>query len=209
MADRETEDEQLRALNAWWNENGRSVIAGVIIGVGTLIGWKGWNTYQEQQALEASDRYNQMREAVLAQNVESVAAQAEQLKQNYSSTPYASWSALALAKVQESKDNPNGAIDNLQWVIDNSQQDTVITLAKLRLARVYIANANLPKAEALLDQSYPLAYDSLLQELRGDLYSQRGDLQAARDAYDKAISSSESADIEYLKMKRDSLGKAG
>ena len=209
MADRETEDEQLRALNAWWNQNGRSVIAGVIIGVGTLIGWKGWNTYQEQQALEASDRYNQMREAILAQNVESVAAQAEQLKQNYSSTPYASWSALALAKVQESKDNPNGAIDNLQWVIDNSQQDTVITLAKLRLARVYIANANLPKAEALLDQSYPLAYDSLLQELRGDLYSQRGDLQAARDAYDKAISSSESADIEYLKMKRDSLGKAG
>ncbi len=209
MADRETEDEQLRALNAWWNENGRSVIAGVIIGVGTLIGWKGWDTYQEQQALEASDRYNQMREAILAQNVESVAAQAEQLKQNYSSTPYASWSALALAKVQESKDNPNGAIDNLQWVIDNSQQDTVITLAKLRLARVYIANANLPKAEALLDQSYPLAYDSLLQELRGDLYSQRGDLQAARDAYDKAISSSESADIEYLKMKRDSLGKAG
>ena len=91
MAEHETEEEQVRALKEWWKENGRSVIAGVVIGVGTLIGWKGWGVYQEQQAMEASDLYNNMRSAILAQNLDSVVAQAQELKDNYTSTPYASW----------------------------------------------------------------------------------------------------------------------
>ncbi len=206
MADHETDDEQLRAIKEWWNENGRSVIAGVVIGVGSLIGWKGWNVYQEQQAIEASDQYNQMRKEILAQRMDSVVVQGEKLKTDYSSTPYAAWGALLVAKAKESKGESAEAINNLQWVIENGKQDTVITIAKLRLARVYIATSDYPKAQALLDQDYPLAYNSLLEELRGDLHASRGNNQAAREAYDKAISSSESGDVEYLKMKRDNLG---
>lgn len=206
MADHETDDEQLRAIKEWWKENGRSVIAGVVIGVGSLIGWKGWNVYQEQQAIEASDRYNQMRNGILSQRIDSVVVQAEKLKADYPSTPYASWGALLVAKAKESEGETVAAIENLQWVIENGKQDTVVTLAKLRLARVYIANSEYPKAQALLDQQYPLAYHSLLQELRGDLHAGRGENQAARKAYDEAISSSESGDVEYLKMKRDNLG---
>ncbi|MDW3096406.1 MAG: tetratricopeptide repeat protein [Gammaproteobacteria bacterium] len=208
MADHETDDEQLRAIKEWWNENGRSVVAGVVIGVGTLIGWKGWNVYQEQQAIEASDRYNEMRSAILAQNLDSIVVQAEELKQNYSSTPYASWAALLLAKAKESNGETDETLDNLQWVIDNSKQETVIALAKLRLVRMHIANSNYPKAQALLDQEYPLAYNSLLQELRGDLHAVRGEHQAARKAYDEAISSAATDDVEYLIMKRDNLGNA-
>ncbi len=206
MADHETDDEQLRAIKEWWKENGRSVVAGVVIGIGTLVAWKGWNVYQEQQAIEASDQFNEMRNGILAQRIDSVVAQAEKLKTDYSSTPYASWGALLVAKAKASEGDTVAAIENLQWVIDNGRQDTVIAIAKLRLARVYIAASEYPKAQALLDQTYPQAYYSLLQELRGDLYAERGDKQAARKAYDEAISSSESGDVEYLKMKRDNLG---
>ncbi len=206
MANHETDDEQLRAIKEWWKENGRSVIAGVVIGVGSLIGWKGWNVYQEQQAIEASDQYSEMRNSILAQRIDSVVIQAEKLKTDYPSTPYASWSALLVAKGKESEGDTAAATENLQWVIDNGKQDTVIALAKLRLARIYIATSDYPNAQALLDQQYPLAYNSLLQELRGDLYAGRGDNQSARKAYDEAIFSSESGDVEYLKMKRDNLG---
>ena len=206
MADHETDDEQLRAIKEWWKENGRSVIAGVVIGVGSLIGWKGWNVYQEQQALEASDQYNEMRNSIVGQRIDSVVVQAEKLKADYPSTPYASWGALLVAKAKESEGDTAASIDNLKWVIDNGKQDTVKTLAKLRLARVYLATSEYPKAQAILDQQYPLAYNSLLQELRGDLHAARGDNQAARQAYDEAISSAESGDVEFLKMKRDNLG---
>ena len=206
MAEHNTDEEQIRAIKEWWKENGRSVIAGVVIGVGTLVGWKGWGVYQEQQAIEASDRYNNMRSAILAQNLDSVAAQAQALKDDYASTPYASWGALLLAKAKEQKGDTAAAIENLQWASDKAKQETVKSLAKLRLARVYIANAEYAKAEEVLDHSFPQAYTSLYQELRGDLFAQRGNHEQARKAYDEAISAAEESNVEYLKMKRDSLG---
>lgn len=199
-------DEQLQAIKEWWHENGRSVIAGVVIGVGTLVAWKGWGAYQEQQALEASDRYNNMRTSILAQDLESVTVQAQELKDSYSSTPYAAWGALLLAKTNAAKGNTDAVIENLQWTVENAKQDTVKGLAQLRLARVFIAAEDFTKAEKLLDQSFPKAYTSLYQELRGDLYAQRGNLEQARKAYDAAIDASKSSDIEFLKMKRDNLG---
>lgn len=206
MAEHETEEQQIQALKDWWKENGRSVIAGVVIGVASLVGWKGWGVYQQQQALEASDRYNNMRSSILAQDINSVTMQAQELKDNYSSTPYAAWGALLLAKAYEANGNTNEAIENLLWTTNNAKQQSVKDLAQLRLARLYVASQDYAKAEAVLDQTFPKAYTSLYQEILGDLHVQRGNLQQAREAYDAAIGAAESGDIEFLKMKRDSLG---
>ncbi len=168
MADHETEEEQMRALKEWWEENGRSVMAGIVIGIGTLVGWKGWNVYQEQQALEASNLYSTMRSSMLNQNLDAVLTQAEKLKQEYKSTPYAALGALLIARAKAEDDDSSAIIENLQWAIDNGKQETIVTLAKLRLARTYISGNELEKAQSLLDQDYPEAYQSLLQELRGD-----------------------------------------
>lgn len=206
MADHGTEEQQIQAIKEWWNENGRSVIAGVVIGIGTLVAWKGWGVYQEQQAIEASDRYNNMRSSILSQDLDSVTVQAQELKDNYSSTPYASWGALLLAKANETKGDTAAAIENLEWTANHAKQETVKSLALLRLARVYVAEGELAKAEKLLDQSFPDAFASLYQELLGDLHAQRGNLEQARQAYDAAIDASNAADIEFLQMKRNNLG---
>ena len=206
MAEYETEEQQLDALKNWWKENGRSVIAGVVIGVAGLVGWKGWGAYQEQQSLAASDRYNAMRASVIAQNLEAVIQQATELKDNYSFTPYASLGALLLAKAKAEQGDIPAVIENLQWIIDHGKQDTLQSVAKLRLARVFIAQETLDKAQALLEQDFPQAYQSLQAELRGDLFVRRGDMPAARTAYDKAIDSAGTEDIDYLRMKRDNLG---
>ena len=206
MAQYETEEEQVKAIKDWWKENGRSVIAGVVIGVAGLVGWKGWDAYQEQQSLAASDRYQAMRTAILSQNLEAVIQQAGELKDNYSSTPYASLGALLLAKAHAIKGDQLATVENLQWVIDNGKQDSLQGLAKLRLARVYIAQDELDRAQSLVDQDYPLAYKSLLAEIRGDLLARQGNLAAARSAYDEAISSAGEEDVAYLRMKRDNLG---
>ena len=206
MAEYETEEQQLDALKSWWKENGRSVIAGVVIGVAGLVGWKGWGAYQEQQSLAASDRYNLMRASIVAQNLEAVIQQASELKENYRSTPYASLGALLLAKAKAEQNDIPAVIENLQWVIENGKQDTLQSIAKLRLARVYIAQETLDKAQELLDQDFPQAYQSLQAELRGDLFVRRGDKQAASTAYDEAIAAAGAEDVDYLRMKRDNLG---
>ena len=94
-------------------------------------------------------------------------------------------------------------IENLQWVIDNAKQDTIQSIAKLRLIRIYIVQNQLDQAQALLNHDYPLAYASLKEELRGDWHVSRGEFEEARAAYDSAIATAEESEISYLQMKRD------
>ena len=132
--------------------------------------------------------------------------QASELRDNYGSTPYASLGALLLAKAKAEQGNDAAVVENLQWVIDNSKQATLQSIAKLRLARVYIAQNELDKAQKLLDQRFPQAYQSLQAEVRGDLLVGRGDIAAAKVAYDEAIAAAGAEDVDYLRMKRDNLG---
>jgi predicted negative regulator of RcsB-dependent stress response len=129
--------------------------------------------------------------------------QAKQLKQDFSATPYAALAGLMLAKVHAENVEYDKTIENLQWVIDNAKQDTIQSIAKLRLIRIYIVQNQLDQAQALLNHDYPLAYASLKEELRGDWHVSRGEFEEARAAYDSAIATAEESEISYLQMKRD------
>ena len=37
-----TDDEQVERIKKWWADNGSSVIAGLVIGIGGLLGWRYW-----------------------------------------------------------------------------------------------------------------------------------------------------------------------
>ena len=62
-------------------------------------------------------------------------------------------------------------------------------------------------ALALTTQTYPAAYQSLIEELKGDVYTAKNNLAEARAAYDKAILSSSGGSTELIKLKRDNLGE--
>ncbi|MEW8396328.1 MAG: tetratricopeptide repeat protein, partial [Candidatus Thiodiazotropha sp.] len=40
MSEYQTEEEQVEAIKRWWKENGTSVIAGLVIGLGGIFGWQ-------------------------------------------------------------------------------------------------------------------------------------------------------------------------
>ncbi|MDG1249137.1 MAG: tetratricopeptide repeat protein [Gammaproteobacteria bacterium] len=206
MAEYETEEEQVEALKAWWKKNGKSVIGGGIMGIAGIFGWKYWGQQQDLHSLEGSDKFNEMRGAILLQDLGAIALQATDLKENYSESSYATLGALMLAKVSIQKEDHAAAAENLQWVIDNSDQDALVTVASIRLARVLLVEGELAQAEALLNQDYPQAYGSLVAELKGDLWLQKGDKQAAYDAYQEALQSADSGDVRFIQMKQDNLG---
>jgi predicted negative regulator of RcsB-dependent stress response len=60
VADHLSEEEQIEKLKRWWAEQGRGVIAAIVLLVG---GWGGWSYYQssvEEAALVASSEYQQL-----------------------------------------------------------------------------------------------------------------------------------------------------
>jgi predicted negative regulator of RcsB-dependent stress response len=207
LASYHSDEEQLEALKRWWHENGRSVMAGVIIGVGALLGWRGWVAYHENQAEAASIYYAALRAAVTREDAKAIEKNAEILKDSFASTPYALLAALALAKLEAQAGDLKGSEAQLGWAIDHSSQDVVRTLAKIRLARLLTAQGRYDEALATVTGDFPAAYTSLVEEIRGDALVGKGQIEKARAAYDRAIVTA-TGNIEYLRMKRADLGEA-
>jgi len=206
MADYETEEQQVEALKNWWKQNGLAVIGGAVLGISALIGWRGWNWHQEKLATEASDIFVIVQDATIKNDSGSLQEQTKNLRDNYASTPYASLATLYEAKSLVEKGDAAAAEESLRWVLKNSNQDSVRSVARLRLARVLLADNKVDDALAMIDGGIPEAYQSLADEIRGDIYVAKGELDLAKEAYDQALLSSNGSGAEYLQLKRNDLG---
>lgn len=206
MADYETEEQQVEALKNWWKENGTAVITGAALGIAALGGWRGWDWYQEKQAKEASDMFANVQEAVIKNDAESLQAQSDTLRASYKSTPYAVLATLHEAKIQTEQGDLAATAESLRWVIEHSSQDAVQDIARIRLARVLIADNKLDEAAATISRNLPKAYSSLVNEIRGDIFFAKGDVEQAKQAYDQALESADASSVEFLQMKRNDLG---
>ncbi|MBU0654735.1 MAG: tetratricopeptide repeat protein [Gammaproteobacteria bacterium] len=206
MTDYKTDDEKVEELKAWWKENGTSVIAGVALAIAGLFGWEYWKDYKAATAAEASALYAKVADAAEA-SPEQAMADVQALQAGYASTPYAATASLKAAQQFAEKGEYDKAATTLRWVVDNSKQEEYKLLASLRLARVLLASGKPEEAAKLTGQTYPAAYQSLLEELKGDIYTAQNKPAEARAAYDKAILGNTGGSVEFIKMKRDNLGE--
>ena len=206
MTQYETEEQQLEAIKNWWKQNGTAVITGAVLAIGALGGWRGWDWYQETQAGDASDAFAVVQELLQTGDIQSFQKQSESLRTRYSSTPYAVLTALQEAKEQAGNGNLAAAAESLHWVISHSDQVPVQDIARLRLARVLIADHKPDEANTVIDHDFPESYASLVHEIRGDILVAKGEIGQAKQAYDEALESVHARGVEFLKMKRDDLG---
>jgi predicted negative regulator of RcsB-dependent stress response len=206
MADYETEEQQVEALKDWWNQNGLAVIGGAVLGISALIGWRGWNWHQENQATEASDIFAVVLEAANKNDANALQEQTKTLRDNYAATPYASLAVLHEAKSKIEKGDATAAEESLRWVLKNSKQGTVQNVARLRLARLLLADNKIDEAQAMVDSGLSDAYSSLANEIRGDIFVAKGEIEQAKEAYDQAMQSASGGGVEYLQLKRNDLG---
>lgn len=183
-----TEEQQIAALKSWWKENGSSIVTGVVLGLAVLFGVKAWLAYQERTAQNASNVYMVMMNALETGDETTVTERAGLLISEFSSTPYAAFGALALAKLKLDTGELEAAQAQLQWALDNSGSGEIQNVTRLRLARVLVARGELDAAVQLLDQAVPgSAFDGLYTEVRGDIYAARGEPLLANDAYQQAL----------------------
>lgn len=205
----QTDEEKVEAIKKWWKDNGTSVIAGVVIGLGGVFGWRAWVEYQDNVGQQASAAFEQLMASVETGNAESARRQADLLAEEYASTPYAVLGALLRARAEVESDNPAAARTALERVIEQSPDPAVGQVAALRLARILIDQGELDAAAAVIDKhgrggSFAADFDAL----RGDIAAARGRSDEARDAYARAISAG-AANAALLQLKLDNLPPAG
>lgn len=205
----EDEREQVEALKKWWQDNGRSVIIGLVIGFGALIGSRLWVNYTEKMAVAASQEYDQLRTELNDKNFDAVDTRANYIITNFARTPYAVLAAMALARVNVEQGDLASARARLQWARDHADEPELVDIARLRLARVLFAEGSSDAALEALGKEDPAAFAGAYQELRGDIYAAKGDAEKARAAYQSAIQTRPAGlDTHILDMKLDDLAAA-
>ena len=205
----ETEEEQVEKLKLWWRENGRSVIAGIIIGVGGLFSYRYWVDMKETEAERASSHFNQMIASLEASDATSVSQLAGTLIADYSTTEYAILARFALARSFVESEEYTQAQQQLEQIIGTTGQDPLGFLARKRLAAIQLQTASLEQALATLAVDFPAAFRASVEELKGDIYAGQGKLIEAADAYRKAQRGIPGPpDANFLQQKLDDLGVA-
>ena len=183
-----TDEQQLETIKKWWQENGSSIITGVILGVAVLFGAKAWFAWRENIAQQASDIYTAMISALQQGDSAATAERGGMLIADYSGSPYAALAALAIARLRVEEGALEAAQTQLQWVVDNADSDYIRTIARLRLARVKLALQDTDGAQAVLNGAGPVAdTEVMFAELRGDIFAARDDRQQAVAAYRQAL----------------------
>ena len=205
-----SEEEQVEAIKQWWKENGMSILAGVVIGISAIFGWRAWQTHTIQQAEAASTLYEQMISASRNNDIDNVRVYADRILAEYESTSYGLFANLMLAKLAAEDNDLSTAETHLRWVIDNSSQDEFDHIARLRLARVMIADGRLDEALTLLNITALNEFVSQYSELRGDIYLKQGKHEEAQAAYQTALVNSSATEETQaiLQLKLDELGRS-
>ena len=209
MSEYETDEEKVEAIKKWWKENGTSVVAGVVIGLALVFGWRGWVGYRDGVSAQASADFEQLLAGATQGQTESVTKRAELLNEDYASTPYAALGSLVSAKVRYEAGDVSGATADLQRVIAKAPDPALARLAALRLARIQVADGQLDAAAATVsahDDGESFAGD--FAAVRGDIAAARGDLAKAREEYEKAISAGTGLS-QLIRLKLDNLPAAG
>lgn len=205
----ETEEQQVEALKKWWKENGKQVIFGAVIGFGLIIGWRYYLDYSATQKSQASALFEQVIKVDASSELTAdKSAIFEKIKKNYSSSAYYSSAGLVLAKSHYEAGEKTMAIEILDEIIANKNPDILVLIAKERKARILIDINKADEALLVLSTNVKAEFQSIFEELRGDAYFAKGDMDNARSAYDKALLLNNSGDNILLQMKRDNLGES-
>ena len=190
-----SEKEQIEAIRSWWQENGRYIISGVVIGVGLLLGWNYWNKQRTQDAMQASSIYESLMNEVANGNGEAARTIADNLHENYDSTVYAGQARLAMAKLYMDLGRDQDAASELSLLVTEGEDSEAQMLARLRLAKILLYQDKAQEAVDLL-QSYAYgetAFAARYSETLGDAYVALERNDAAREAYTAALADNPNA----------------
>lgn len=200
------EQEQIEQLKAWWNKYGTLTLLLLSLALAAILGWQGWNWYQNHQASQARGYFEALQKAADQmqgeESVSRVQAAMRTLQGDFGSTDYAARAALVAADTLARESDPAGAEAALRWLA-GSQHEAFAPIARLRLAGLLLDQKKYDDALAQLGSTAP-AFEGMFADRRGDVLLAKGDVNGARAEWKKALEllgpSSALASIVQLKI---------
>lgn len=198
-----SDKEQIELIKKWWREYGVAVMAAVILGLLLGFGWRYWHQHQLKRTTRASMMYQQLQAAADQNQFNAIKPLASQLMNQYDNTPYAGMAALLWAREAVLQGRSKSALTRLQWVIKNSKMASLKQIARLRAARILLAQKRYQLALNDLKTVDDRVYQPMIYNVQGDIYRAMGKKALAEVSYKKAQSGLEADGLKdpFLNMK--------
>jgi len=187
------DEEQLEALKRWWREHGVQWLLIIVVGVGAWFGWNAWQDNREARHQAASLAYTNFLNQVSqsserdAESLEALHSVADALRDEFSGTAYAHYTAMLQARLAVEAEDYDAAADYLRMVIDSRADEATALLARVRLARVLGSAGKADEGLRVLDAVEAKHFAPQFAEVRGDLLILQGDRAGAAEAYTRAL----------------------
>lgn len=202
-----TDQQRAEQVRLWLRENVWYLIAGLVLGLGALFGWREWTSYSSGHAETASGLYEELLGAIRVNRATRAEELATQLEGEYGSSPYVDQARFAIAKMKMERSQPEEAAKFLRQVVEHSSSAEMASIARLRLGRVLIQQEKYDEALDTLEAPDDSAFAPHFHEARGDAYYALGKLAEARKEYEAALASSPAVAGEqpFLRAKLDEI----
>ncbi|MDE2365733.1 MAG: tetratricopeptide repeat protein [Betaproteobacteria bacterium] len=205
------EQEKIDTLKSWWKTYGTLVTVVIAVFAAGVAGVQAWNYYQKQKAEQAAELYDSVLQVQASGDPKKIGDAARLLMEGFPSSGYASRAALISARASFEGGDLQTTKSRLQWTLDNSKEDELKDLVRLRLAGILLDEKKYGEALGLLDTKHGESFDGLYADLKGDILSATGKIAEARAAYQTALAKMGVKGTYYniVQMKLDGLGTPG
>jgi predicted negative regulator of RcsB-dependent stress response len=203
-----SEKEQVELIRDWFKKYGVSIILGIIIACILSFGWRFWQQHEITMGQQASSLYEQLLLTQSAQQNTQSTQLADALMNDYARTPYAGLAGLVIANNAVQQGNLDLAVQKLQWVDSHASSKSIQQIARIREARVLLAQNKPQQALQLLATVSDSAYIAEIDAVRGDVYVTLGKTAEAQKAYQAALNALPDGAVlrSFVQMKLANLG---
>lgn len=204
MSEYLNDDEQVQALSRWWNENATTLIVGLLLVIGGVLGWRWYNdhTAANEEAASATYRqYLEVRNLATASAADRDAAVAR-LDTEFKKSGYRIFTLFYRAHDAADGKDYEKASFWLETALRDAGDDVLRDIARVRLARVQVQLVKVDDALATLGQVSGSGFRSYVAELKGDILVGQGKPAEALEAYQAAAAAADpDAENTVLDMK--------
>ncbi len=178
-----SEKEQLDRLLGWLRANIPWILIGLACGGVIVYGYNWWQARTNRNGVEASQGYAQILDAFDRGDRTRGLDLVEQLNRSHPGSPYVDQADLAAARLLLETGQTERAASYLSVVVEHSRDAELALVARLRLARVQLAQNHPDAALTTLGTADRGAFAGRFAEVRGAAYFAKGDKTAALREY--------------------------
>lgn len=202
------EQEQLDQIKHFWKQYGNLITWALIAILAAYAGWNGYQYWQRGQAAQAAAMFDEVQRLSEQGDLVKVDRAFKDMKDRFGGTTYATQGALLAAKSFQDGGKSEQAREALAWIVEKASDPGYQAIARLRLAAILAQAKDYAQAMVQLDAAFPVEFQPLVADRRGDLLILQDKTAQARAEYEKAYKGLDERN-EYRKLVEIKLAAMG